>query len=199
MTHTPSLPPRRLRTWRDSCTTCERAWSPARRPGWSSRPRCSTSSTTRPATPPSGKSRDRGLYAQGRRACMSLTLRELHDATPPAAKCVVAASRCVVRHRRATAALLRHIRPHLCCPPPPSPRMMLLVPLFRFGDLLSRSECVELIRKLATCAFPFCCAHGRPSVVPLCVLGGTAPSSRAPRLGGGRGRGRWAAVGRSQR
>ncbi|CAN0301566.1 unnamed protein product, partial [Ectocarpus fasciculatus] len=53
--------------------------------------------------------------------------------------------------------------------------------LFRFGDLLSRSDCVELVAKLASCAHPFFCAHGRPSVVPICVLGGSAPSSRASR------------------
>eukprot|EP00903_Cladosiphon_okamuranus_P019249 g17698.t2 len=48
----------------------------------------------------------------------------------------------------------------------------------RFGDLLSRSESLELVRQLAACAHPFVCAHGRPSVVPLCVVGGTLPSHR---------------------
>ncbi|CAM9262126.1 unnamed protein product [Choristocarpus tenellus] len=41
----------------------------------------------------------------------------------------------------------------------------------RFGDLLTNLECVELMSRLATCKLPFFCAHGRPSVVPLCVLG----------------------------
>lgn len=41
----------------------------------------------------------------------------------------------------------------------------------RFGDVLSRSASLELVRQLAACAHPFVCAHGRPSVVPLCVVG----------------------------
>lgn len=38
----------------------------------------------------------------------------------------------------------------------------------RFGDHLSHETCTELVRSLAECQFPFQCAHGRPSVVPLC-------------------------------
>jgi len=39
-----------------------------------------------------------------------------------------------------------------------------------FNDILTLPECEELVRtRLAACAFPFRCAHGRPSLV---VLGG---------------------------
>ncbi|KAM0476993.1 hypothetical protein ACHAPX_005951 [Trichoderma viride] len=40
-----------------------------------------------------------------------------------------------------------------------------------FNDVLSAGECEHLVRKLARCAFPFQCAHGRPSLVPLVDLG----------------------------
>jgi DNA mismatch repair ATPase MutL len=40
----------------------------------------------------------------------------------------------------------------------------------RFGDRLSRDQCVAMVRELATCDLPFNCAHGRPSIVPLVVL-----------------------------
>ncbi|QLL30974.1 hypothetical protein HG536_0A07890 [Torulaspora globosa] len=40
-----------------------------------------------------------------------------------------------------------------------------------FGDMLSRTECSFLIKKLAECWIPFQCAHGRPSIVPLAQLG----------------------------
>ncbi|RYP88197.1 hypothetical protein DL769_000295 [Monosporascus sp. CRB-8-3] len=40
-----------------------------------------------------------------------------------------------------------------------------------FNDKLSYGECVDLVRRLADCAFPFQCAHGRPSMVPLLDLG----------------------------
>ncbi|KAI0467792.1 hypothetical protein F4859DRAFT_492686 [Xylaria cf. heliscus] len=40
-----------------------------------------------------------------------------------------------------------------------------------FNDPLSREECANLLRRLADCAFPFQCAHGRPSMVPLVDLG----------------------------
>lgn len=41
-----------------------------------------------------------------------------------------------------------------------------------FNDRLSREQCQTLISKLAQCAFPFQCAHGRPSMIPLVDLGG---------------------------
>jgi len=37
----------------------------------------------------------------------------------------------------------------------------------KFGDDLSHEQCVRLIRKLSRCKFPFQCAHGRPSCVPI--------------------------------
>ncbi|RCI16971.1 hypothetical protein L249_3214, partial [Ophiocordyceps polyrhachis-furcata BCC 54312] len=40
-----------------------------------------------------------------------------------------------------------------------------------FNDELSGEECASLVRRLARCAFPFQCAHGRPSMVPLADLG----------------------------
>ncbi|KIM91200.1 hypothetical protein PILCRDRAFT_1386 [Piloderma croceum F 1598] len=36
-----------------------------------------------------------------------------------------------------------------------------------FNDSLTKSQCQQLIRKLSETAFPFQCAHGRPSLVPL--------------------------------
>ena len=41
-----------------------------------------------------------------------------------------------------------------------------------FNDVLSIQECEELLAKLAKCAFPFMCAHGRVSMVPVGVIGG---------------------------
>jgi DNA mismatch repair protein MLH3 len=40
-----------------------------------------------------------------------------------------------------------------------------------FNDELSLDECEELVGKLAKCLFPFMCAHGRPSMVPLIDIG----------------------------
>ncbi|KAF2101057.1 hypothetical protein NA57DRAFT_24272, partial [Rhizodiscina lignyota] len=36
-----------------------------------------------------------------------------------------------------------------------------------FNDVLRMDECEELVRKLERCVFPFMCAHGRPSMVPV--------------------------------
>lgn len=41
-----------------------------------------------------------------------------------------------------------------------------------FSDTLTRDQCTELLGRLVQCAFPFQCAHGRPSMVPLVDLGG---------------------------
>ncbi|TID13654.1 DNA mismatch repair protein [Venturia nashicola] len=41
-----------------------------------------------------------------------------------------------------------------------------------FNDVLSKQDCEELVKALAKCMFPFVCAHGRPSMVPLLDLGG---------------------------
>ncbi|KAK7948564.1 DNA mismatch repair protein [Apiospora aurea] len=40
-----------------------------------------------------------------------------------------------------------------------------------FNDLLSLDDCKSLLKRLADCALPFQCAHGRPSMVPLVDLG----------------------------
>ena len=40
-----------------------------------------------------------------------------------------------------------------------------------FNDALTREECQTLIHRLGTCASPFQCAHGRPSMIPLVDLG----------------------------
>ena len=39
-----------------------------------------------------------------------------------------------------------------------------------FNDELSLEQCRNLVQKLARCAFPFQCAHGRPSIIPLVDL-----------------------------
>ncbi|KJR84031.1 DNA mismatch repair protein MLH3 [Sporothrix schenckii 1099-18] len=41
----------------------------------------------------------------------------------------------------------------------------------KFNDALTRDECVDLTDRLRRCSFPFQCAHGRPSMVPLLNLG----------------------------
>jgi DNA mismatch repair protein MLH3 len=40
-----------------------------------------------------------------------------------------------------------------------------------FNDDLSLERCRELVQKLSSCVFPFMCAHGRPSMVPIGDLG----------------------------
>jgi DNA mismatch repair protein MLH3 len=42
-----------------------------------------------------------------------------------------------------------------------------------FNDALTLEDCQTLVRRLVTCVFPFQCAHGRPSMVPLVDLRGT--------------------------
>ena len=39
-----------------------------------------------------------------------------------------------------------------------------------FNDPLSIDECKALVARLSTCAFPFQCAHGRPSMIPILDL-----------------------------
>ncbi len=41
-----------------------------------------------------------------------------------------------------------------------------------FNDELSREQCELLVMRLAECKFPFQCAHGRPSLVPLVDVNG---------------------------
>jgi DNA mismatch repair protein MLH3 len=45
-----------------------------------------------------------------------------------------------------------------------------------FNDVLNIRECEELMAKLAKCAFPFMCAHGRVSMVPVGIIGGDGES-----------------------
>ncbi|OAG07262.1 uncharacterized protein CC84DRAFT_1163476 [Paraphaeosphaeria sporulosa] len=40
-----------------------------------------------------------------------------------------------------------------------------------FNDELSMEECRALVRELCKCVFPFMCAHGRPSMIPLVDIG----------------------------
>lgn len=39
-----------------------------------------------------------------------------------------------------------------------------------FNDPLDRGGCKRVVERLAECKFPFQCAHGRPSLVPLCEI-----------------------------
>lgn len=39
-----------------------------------------------------------------------------------------------------------------------------------FNDSLSQAECEALVMRLSKCAFPFQCAHGRPSMIPILDL-----------------------------
>ena len=48
-----------------------------------------------------------------------------------------------------------------------------------FNDHLSIEECQALVARLARCAFPFQCAHGRPSMVPILDLR-SLPNTTAP-------------------
>ena len=61
-----------------------------------------------------------------------------------------------------------------------------------FNDELTLEECETLVKRLATCVFPFQCAHGRPSMVPLVNFMGTAhfahgalPGANKNRIGRG--------------
>ena len=42
----------------------------------------------------------------------------------------------------------------------------------RFGDRLTLDACQRIVAQLALCDFPFQCAHGRPSMIPLATLPG---------------------------
>lgn len=49
-----------------------------------------------------------------------------------------------------------------------------------FNDPLSIIECRELVKGLSQCVFPFSCAHGRVSMVPLVMMDEVEPSSSSP-------------------
>jgi DNA mismatch repair protein MLH3 len=40
-----------------------------------------------------------------------------------------------------------------------------------FNDVLSTAECASLLKELSQCSLPFQCAHGRPSLMVLTMLG----------------------------
>jgi len=41
----------------------------------------------------------------------------------------------------------------------------------KFGKLLSHAQCSDILKQLSACHYPFQCAHGRPSMCPLAMLG----------------------------
>lgn len=49
-----------------------------------------------------------------------------------------------------------------------------------FNDVLSLEECEQLVTRLSHCAFPFQCAHGRPSMVPVVNLGSPGATGNLP-------------------
>ncbi|KAL8629369.1 hypothetical protein Q9189_004942 [Teloschistes chrysophthalmus] len=53
-----------------------------------------------------------------------------------------------------------------------------------FNDELTGEECGVLVRRLGACRFPFQCAHGRPSMVPLVAVGGDGGRSGGLGFGG---------------
>ncbi|KAK3320558.1 putative MLH3 protein [Cercophora scortea] len=57
-----------------------------------------------------------------------------------------------------------------------------------FNDPLSLEQCCDLVRRLAECAFPFQCAHGRPSMAPLVDLGPSLAAGAAGETDFARGR-----------
>ena len=52
-----------------------------------------------------------------------------------------------------------------------------------FNDNLDIEECETLVRRLSECIFPFQCAHGRPSMIPLVELGPETGNSVTSGLG----------------
>ncbi|PYI10326.1 DNA mismatch repair protein [Aspergillus sclerotiicarbonarius CBS 121057] len=48
-----------------------------------------------------------------------------------------------------------------------------------FNDVLDRDECQSLVRRLSDCVFPFQCAHGRPSMIPILDLGAALDQTRS--------------------
>lgn len=47
-----------------------------------------------------------------------------------------------------------------------------------FEDALNQDQCERLVSRLASTRNPWACAHGRPTIVPLCVIDGAAPDRR---------------------
>ncbi|CAM9664071.1 unnamed protein product, partial [Phaeothamnion confervicola] len=57
----------------------------------------------------------------------------------------------------------------------------------RFGDALSPERCRQLVADLSACSLPFQCAHGRPSVAPLCTLAPLSAGAAAAAEAGAEG------------
>lgn len=55
-----------------------------------------------------------------------------------------------------------------------------------FNDLLTLEESSLLLRRLSRTFFPFNCAHGRPSLTPICSLGFESLGERGNEKKGGR-------------
>ncbi|KAI4210708.1 MAG: hypothetical protein LQ351_006484 [Letrouitia transgressa] len=53
-----------------------------------------------------------------------------------------------------------------------------------FNDELRPEECKGLVSRLAKCRFPFQCAHGRPTMVPLVAMGVVGQRNRLPSMEG---------------
>ena len=68
-------------------------------------------------------------------------------------------------------------------PPPQAIRRVLVSKACRgaimFGDKLSRRQCDQVVASLITCALPFQCAHGRPTLWPLLRLAAASQASAA--------------------
>lgn len=47
-----------------------------------------------------------------------------------------------------------------------------------FGDHLTLDQCERLVHQLGKTRFPFMCAHGRPSMVPLTTIAGMADNGK---------------------
>ncbi|RAH84101.1 hypothetical protein BO86DRAFT_333896 [Aspergillus japonicus CBS 114.51] len=54
-----------------------------------------------------------------------------------------------------------------------------------FNDVLTVEECQGLVSRLAGCTFPFQCAHGRPSMIPILDIDASAPNGLGGNLGWG--------------
>ncbi|KAK6579548.1 hypothetical protein PZA11_007784 [Diplocarpon coronariae] len=60
-----------------------------------------------------------------------------------------------------------------------------------FNDVLTKRQCQALVERLSVCAFPFVCAHGRPSLVPIVGVGsdgGREAGSMERKMEGGFGK-----------
>ena len=53
-----------------------------------------------------------------------------------------------------------------------------------FNDVLSREKCQRLVEEVAETVFPFMCAHGRNSMVPLVYLDGDGEGGQEGMDGG---------------